>query len=87
MTAWQPLTSSEYDDVWNRFEGAFWFTPSMHPEDWPGFREPTPSITYDISQVYGGGAANYVRLVSDLLPKTIGAFRIKDPDQNCLASS
>lgn len=46
VDAWMELSQAEYDDVWTRFGRVFAFRPSMHPKDWPGIREPTPSRTY-----------------------------------------
>jgi hypothetical protein len=46
--AWTPLTSEEYDAVWDRFYREFSFHPSVNPEDFPGIREPVPSITWTL---------------------------------------
>jgi len=51
MNAWIELKHpDEYDDVWDRFRSAFQFRPSVHADQWPGMREPSPSITYSISE-------------------------------------
>src|SRR5262245_27553654 len=48
--AWVELPHHRYDRVWDRFDEAFEFRPSVRPEDWPSFREPTPSMTWRISE-------------------------------------
>ncbi len=45
---WIELPRHRYDKVWDRFDEAFQFRPSIRPEDWPSFREPTPSLTWRI---------------------------------------
>ena len=47
--AWWEIKKPEYSQVWNDINLAFDFTPSTSPWDWPGFREPVPSITYAFS--------------------------------------
>jgi hypothetical protein len=49
--AWIELTPRRADKVWDRFDEAFRFRPSVRPEDWPSFREPPPSATWDISDL------------------------------------
>jgi hypothetical protein len=48
--AWVELPRHRYDRVWDRFDEAFQFRPSVDPEDWPTFRVPGPSVTYRISE-------------------------------------
>jgi hypothetical protein len=43
----EPLRDPEYAEVWDRFEAAFSFAPSM--TRWPGIREPTPSVTWSLA--------------------------------------
>ncbi len=52
MAAWEELSRTEYDAVWDRFERRFEFRPSIYESDWPGIREPAPSVTFDISGFY-----------------------------------
>jgi hypothetical protein len=49
--AWIELPHHRYDKVWDRFDASFEFKPSVRPEDWPTFREPAPSVTWDISDL------------------------------------
>ncbi|MDP9033180.1 MAG: DUF2716 domain-containing protein [Myxococcota bacterium] len=46
------LTDTEERAVWERFRREFAFRPSVRAEDWPGIREPAPSITYAIPERY-----------------------------------
>jgi len=45
---WRKLERSEATAIWNRFYSTFEFRPSTKPQDWPGIREPEPSITWSI---------------------------------------
>lgn len=47
--AWWDIKEPECTQVWTDVNLAFDFTPSTSPWDWPGFREPIPSITYGFS--------------------------------------
>lgn len=49
--AWAQVRSDEARGLWDRFDAAFCFRPSLY--DLPGIAEPTPSITYDL--VYDDG--------------------------------
>ncbi|WP_034272392.1 DUF2716 domain-containing protein [Actinospica robiniae] len=44
--AWAQVRADEEHELWDRFDAAFCFRPSMH--ELPGINEPTPSITYDL---------------------------------------
>jgi hypothetical protein len=49
--AWVELPRHRYDKVWDRFDEAFQLKPSVRPEDWPTFREPPPSVTWNIGDL------------------------------------
>jgi hypothetical protein len=49
--AWIELPRDRYDEVWDRFDAAFQFRPSVYPKDWPTFREPPTSATWDIQDL------------------------------------
>lgn len=49
MTAWNAVPDADYDRYWSRFYETFDFRPGVKPETWPAIREPTPSLTFDIS--------------------------------------
>ena len=66
MTPWQVLNFDDprYDAIWAQFHERFRFRPSIYADQWPGIREPTPSVTYDISGHWGEGyrASNHAAL-------------------------
>jgi hypothetical protein len=49
--AWIDLPRHRYHKAWDRFDEAFQFKPSVRREDWPSYREPAPSVTWDISDL------------------------------------
>ena len=49
MKAWLELPDDEYDKIWERFYSEFKFNPSVYPKNFPGIREPSPSITYSVA--------------------------------------
>lgn len=53
-SAWCELSRDEYDRVWAAFEERFTFRASTTLEGWPAIREPTPSVTFDLSAVPDG---------------------------------
>jgi hypothetical protein len=63
---WIELDGQSRKEVWDRFYRDFVFHPSIDRQWWPGIREPVPSETYSISEVYGGNEAHYARLNRDL---------------------
>jgi hypothetical protein len=50
--AWKEIPHLEHDAIWDRFYDAFAFRPSVSASDWPSFREPTPSVTWDLEQAF-----------------------------------
>ncbi len=68
---------SDYSAVWDRFREDFHFRPSVKRKDWPGIKEPVPSVTYSISSIYSypDSGVTYTRLEKDLNQKTLAAFR------------
>jgi hypothetical protein len=49
--AWIQLPRHRSDKVWDHFDEAFAFRPSVCPEDWPTFRVPAPSVTWRVSEL------------------------------------
>ncbi|UFS57638.1 DUF2716 domain-containing protein [Subtercola endophyticus] len=45
---WRALQDPEYKAVWDQFYERFQFRAGISSADWPGIREPTPSITFDL---------------------------------------
>jgi hypothetical protein len=73
--AWLELAENEYDPVWDRFYAQFSFRASVRPEDWPGIREPNPSVTFSIAAAYGRDPISFLSLERDLNLNALRAFR------------
>ncbi len=69
-SAWIPLTfdDEEHKNIWDKFYYEFNFRASIYTKDWPGIKEPNPSVTYSISNIYGGenGEGHYDKLNKNL---------------------
>src|SRR5436190_8477022 len=50
MFAWEPLAGPQEDAVWEWFYRDYAFRPSVHERDFPGIKEPVPSITYRLKE-------------------------------------
>jgi hypothetical protein len=46
---WENLRAAEHERVWDEFEAAFRFHPTMNPARWPAIVEPNPSVTWDLA--------------------------------------
>lgn len=68
MNAWQLLSQAEYDEVWDRFDEQFDFKPSVYRPDFPGIKEPSPSITYEFDYPISP------EIIDDLETQTLSAF-------------
>jgi hypothetical protein len=68
--AWNTLDKIETDLAWDRFGETFSFNPSVHPENFPGISEPSPSITFEISRYFGDEDDN-----ADLETKVLAGLR------------
>ena len=79
MQAWCEMTREEDDPIWDRFDEQLGFRPSVHAENFPGIREPTPSLTYDISDAFSGDRAHCRQYEIDLNLKTLQAWRLCIP--------
>jgi hypothetical protein len=75
MTAWQELDADEAQRVWDRFDSALHFQPSVDKADWPGIREPRDSVAFSIGHVFSGDESRYTRLTNDLAHKLIIALQ------------
>src|SRR5260221_8636820 len=53
MNAYKTLNQTEYDKIWGSFYEKFNFRLSIDREKFPSILEPTPSITYAISEGFG----------------------------------
>jgi Protein of unknown function (DUF2716) len=79
--AWEELSESEDKIIWTSFEKTFNFHPSIIPKDWPSFKEPLPSKTFDISIMFNSSSEEFNFLNGDLLINCLLAFR------DCLTKS
>jgi hypothetical protein len=52
MDNWMKLNDKEYDEIWTKVYETFSFKPSIYKRNWPSFKEPSPFITFDISDNY-----------------------------------
>ena len=53
-SAWLEVDRGEYDTLWARFNERFGFRAGVDPNSWPAIREPSPSITFDLSVIPDG---------------------------------
>jgi hypothetical protein len=53
--AWEQIREENYEDFWGPFDARFSFQPRQRP----GISEPTPSVTFDLDQVFEGSPAEY----------------------------
>jgi hypothetical protein len=73
MDAWRELEDPERRAVWDRFDRELQFRPSMSPNQWPGIREPYPSVTYGIGHLFGSDDAE--SLEDNLEEKALDAYK------------
>ena len=70
--AWIELSSSEEDKIWASVYERLGFKPSVHEKDFPGFKEPTPSVTYSFRDIWGD---DFLELNADLNEKAHAIIR------------
>jgi len=78
---WIELLSSEKDEIWSSVYNRLGFKPSVYTKDFPGFKEPAPSITYSFSDIWGDG---FEALSIDLHNKAHELFRRVTPSGDFL---
>lgn len=76
-SAWIPLSFDDEEDknIWNNFRYEFNFRASTDKKHWPGINEPTPSITYSISDIYDQGEEHYQKLNKNLQDSFLAYFK------------
>ena len=52
--AWIDLSEDESRNVWDRVYATFDFKPTVDPAQWPSFREPSGSTTWDLHPLFVG---------------------------------
>jgi hypothetical protein len=72
MSAWELLSQSEYDAVWDNFEEQFDFKPTVDSSRFPSIQEPVGSITYQFEYP---SAENLDKAVNDVNSKSLTAFQ------------
>jgi hypothetical protein len=50
--AWAQLDLDMYETYWSPFDARFGFRPGVDPSTWPAIREPSPSVTIDLSSIF-----------------------------------
>jgi Protein of unknown function (DUF2716) len=78
MEAWELLSETEYDTVWDKFYEQFDFKPSVHRQDFPSIKEPSPSITFEFNFPVS------FEILNDLDDKTLSAFVSLTEEKNAL---
>jgi hypothetical protein len=73
MQAWELLSQSEYDAVWDNFEEKFDFRPTVNPNKFPSIKEPLGSITYQFEYP---SAENEENAITDINAKSLTAFQL-----------
>jgi len=72
MEAWRELNDLDYRTIWDRFDHMLQFRPSTSSDDWPGIKEPSPSVTYSVGHLYENTERD--KLESDLEETALAAF-------------
>jgi hypothetical protein len=75
MNAWKILKKEERILAWDDFYLKFDFHPSTRKKDWPGIKEPNPSLTFRISHIFGKGEEYYNSLHDNLIDVFLQAFK------------
>jgi hypothetical protein len=50
--AWVQVEHDQYETFWGPFDARFGFRPGIDPSTWPAIREPSPSVTIDLSPIF-----------------------------------
>jgi Protein of unknown function (DUF2716) len=50
--AWAQVDLDKYETYWTPFDAKFRFRPGVDPSSWPAIREPSPSVTIDLTPVF-----------------------------------
>jgi Protein of unknown function (DUF2716) len=71
---WTELEHDAERQLWAEFADRYQFRAGTRPEAWPGIHEPTPSVTWDLSEVFtGNDFADGSRRVAQLLLELLTA--------------
>jgi hypothetical protein len=72
MNAWILFSRDEYNAIWDRFEDAFDFSPSIYHSKFPSIKEPIGSITYQFEYP---SAENEEKAITDVNLQSLRAFQ------------
>jgi hypothetical protein len=83
--AWSDLSEIEYREIWDRVYASFDFNPTTDDAQWPSFREPAGSTTWDLSSAFANAATEVEFLASErnvaaCLLKALVAAKAADGD-------
>jgi hypothetical protein len=56
---WTQVELDQYETYWAPFDAQFEFRPGVDPGTWPAIREPSPSVTIDLSPVFAHEGARF----------------------------
>ncbi|MCP3995596.1 MAG: DUF2716 domain-containing protein [bacterium] len=84
-SGWAEFEPHEYDQLWTAFYSTFDFRASTDSDMWPGIREPSPSVTIDLTPIVELGDAQFVAATSMLDLTALYAFTAAWPADQRLA--
>lgn len=83
--ATQAWIEADYESAWSAFQDKVGFRPGIYPDTWPAIREPTPSITLDLSPIAGASEARFKAGVAAVNSLSLYAFtHVTAPDERLL---
>lgn len=71
---WTKLSVDERDDLWERFDERFNFYEQRGKVGCPGIREPTPSVTWSISDTFAAQRIAFAEIENELRIKIVKAL-------------
>lgn len=72
---WSLLDPADDDRYWRRFRSTFHFRAGTQAESWPAIDEPTPSITFDLSPIFGRDPAGFAAGAAEVKAEVGRALR------------
>ena len=73
---WIELSRSEEDEIWSSVNKRLGFKPSINEKNFPGYEEPTPSITYSFQAIWEN---DFSELEADLQESADAMFKRATP--------
>lgn len=81
---WTELGAGSHDRYWTRFEQLFDFRAVTAPPGWPAIREPTPSLTIDLSPIFARSGPEFIEGQAAVNGEVARAFTSCLPDRRRL---